>query len=115
MTTLRGTRLTRRGWLVLAALPAGLLLLAGLWSARDPWQLVESQWPYRKWHHAGVTHIDTNGDGRVDEVSETDPRTGRTSVRRDTDQDGWLDVSYELGPLGIAMNLRRIREQAPRH
>jgi len=69
----------------------------------------------RVWKQDNITQIDENGDGLVDEEIVTDPATGKTTVRRDNDHDGYFDLQYELGQMGVATNIRKIHEKAPRH
>lgn len=79
------------------------------------WRELPREGATRKWQRGHVMHIDENGDGRVEEEIVEDPRTGRRTVRRDNNRDGWFDLKYELGRWGIALNIRKIHERAPQH
>ena len=68
----------------------------------------------REWVKGTTTHVDENGDGVVDEERVIDPRTGKRTVRRDTDRDGYFDLKYNLSESGVATNVTRIHERAPR-
>lgn len=110
------TRLTPRGWVVLVIIPL-LLLATTLWLGLrgTGWKLIEHRGQHSQWAKDGIVHVDFNGDRVVDEETILAPPPRLTRVRRDTDLDGWFDIEYELGPHGIAINLRQIREKAPRH
>jgi len=109
------TRLTRRGWLVLILLPASLLLIVLVSGLRPGWVVVDKRGTSTTWQRGNVQRTDGNGDRRIDEetILGSDGQPGR--VRRDTDNDGWYDLAYELSPLGIPVNLRVIKERAPKH
>ena len=79
------------------------------------WRELPREGTVRKWQRGNATHIDENGDGRVDEEILMNPKTHRRTVRRDSDHDGWFDVEYEHGRYGIAMKLQQIHERAPCH
>ncbi len=66
-----------------------------------------------KWQRGEETRVDSNGDGRVDEVSVRLPGTNEFAVKRDTDGDGTLDLQYVLRD-GIAVELKPISEPVPR-
>ena len=68
-----------------------------------------------EWVKGNVTHTDENGDGVVDEELVADPKSGKRSVRRDTDLDGYFDLQYNLSPSGFARNITKIHRKAPRH
>ncbi len=108
-------RLTRRGWLVLVVLPALALAIWTAWSLRPKWVLTDKRGPTSVWRKGNVMHTDLNGDGRVDEVVVLASDGRMTHVKRDSDLDGWFDLEYDLGPHGLALNVRTIRERAPRH
>lgn len=69
----------------------------------------------RAWRNGNVTHVDENGDGRVDEELVVHPGKGKRTLRRDTDRDGYFDLKYNLSESGVATNITRIRDRAPRH
>jgi len=99
-------------WVTLACLGLGLLIrFAGF--PRRGWKAIR-EGARREWVRGTTTHVDENGDGVVDEVLAVDPRTGKRTVRRDTDRDGYLDLKYNLGESGVATNIARIHERAPR-
>ncbi|MEW6303549.1 MAG: hypothetical protein AB1705_08770 [Verrucomicrobiota bacterium] len=107
-----------RGQLIAAAgfAALGLALFLFLRCAVDffTWERIERDGPAWQWRRGAVTIIDANRDGRIDEeITERGPG-GRPRVRKDTDYDGWFDLRYELGQFGIAMNVEKIRERAPR-
>lgn len=102
-------------FLCLTLASAGLGLL--IWFVGFPgrgWKEI-TQGARREWVKGTTTHIDENGDGAVDEELVVDPKIGKRTVRRDTDRDGYFDLKYNLGESGVATNVTRIRERAPRH
>jgi len=78
------------------------------------WEETISQ-GHRAWRKGNVTHVDENGDGIVDEELTVDSKTGKRTFRRDTDRDGYFDLEYNLSESGVATNITRIRDRAPRH
>lgn len=108
-------RLTRRGWLVLVVLPALTLTIWTAWSLLPKWVLMDKRGKTSVWRKGDIMHTDLNGDGRVDEVVVLAGEGRMTHVKRDSDLDGWFDLEYDLGPYGLALNVRTIRERAPRH
>lgn len=106
---------TRRGWVLLVICPA---VVAVLWLAVKlitRWEVMEKQGVSTTWRKGNVLHLDANGDGRVDQEMQLAEPPNYTRVKRDSDFDGWYDMEYEIGPYGIAIKLRQICEQAPRH
>jgi len=74
---------------------------------RISWRELPRERGVRKWQRGHVLHIDENGDGQVEEEIIDHPETGRRVVRRDTNWDGWFDVTYQQGPHGIAVKIGR--------
>ncbi len=108
-------RLTRRGWLLLVALPCLLLVFWLGWKLRPRWAIVDKQGSITVWRKGDAVRTDSNGDHRVDEETTLAHGTRMTHTKKDTDLDGWYDIEYDQGAYGIAINLRQIKERAPRH
>ena len=77
-----------------------------------------TRWRYDKdegvtqWQKDAETRLDTDGDGRVDEVSLPMKGSNVFLIKRDNDADGVLDLQYILRN-GIAENLQPIKEPVP--
>ena len=100
-------------FLFLSLACAGLGLLIWLVGFPGGWKEIR-EGARREWVKGTTTHIDENGDGVVDEERVVDPKTGKRTVRRDADRDGYFDLRYNLSESGVATNVARIHERAPR-
>ena len=92
----------------------GLAIIIFIVVRTRQWEETISQ-GHRAWRNGNVTHVDENGDGIVDEEVAVDSKTGKRTFRRDTDRDGYFDLKYNLSESGVATNITRIRDRAPRH
>lgn len=79
------------------------------------WKEIRRDGKLRMWKHGDVYHIDSNGDGLVDEEINYKGPGGKVTVRKDTNFDGYFDLRYNLVTNGIAVNIVPIHEKAPRH
>jgi hypothetical protein len=95
---------------------AGVVLGAGIWAAmqRAGWRELPREGGVRRWQRGNVIHLDTNGDGIVDEEQIRFDRPNHAIIRRDTKFNGWFDLRYELQS-GVATHIEKIHERAPRH
>jgi len=80
------------------------------------WDLV--RWRQQKdegvtqWQRGKETRLDSNGDGKIDEVSVRLQGSNEFLIKRDNNGDGVLDLQYVLRN-GIAVELTPISEPAP--
>ena len=98
-------------WAVLCVVLAGVAFHIAQTSG---WKEIR-QGTRREWRKNSVTHIDENGDGVVDEEDVINSKTGKCTVRRDSDFDGYFDLKYNLTSSGVATNISKIHEKVPRH
>ncbi len=96
--------------LAAAVLMAALVFLLGDFG----WRYLGVNGTARMWKRGYVYQLDANGDGLVDEEINYHGPGGKVEVRKDTHFDGYFDLRYNLGKNGIAYNLQKIHEKAPR-
>jgi len=65
-----------------------------------------------RWQKKNEARLDTDGDGRIDEVSVQLPGSNLFLIKRDNDGDGVLELQYLLRN-GIAEELKSIQEPVP--
>jgi hypothetical protein len=96
-------------WLLIGT---GLVLFFAVVWDQVRWRRASDEGVIR-WQRGTETRLDSNGDGRVDEISFPLRGTNEFLVKRDTDGDGMLDLQYKLRH-GIAVDLEPISEPVPR-
>ena len=101
--------------LVLIALGGVALGVAGWFTYEQlAWRELPREGGTRRWQRGQYLHLDTNGDGIVDEEQYRFDRPNHALVRRDVDFDGYFDLRYELQS-GVATRIEKIHARAPRH
>lgn len=79
------------------------------------WQLVSRPNEREKtWERDGVTRIDANGDGFIDEERTPGKVPGEFIIKKDSDFDGYFDIRYRQTTKGFAVDLQQIHEAVPR-
>ena len=101
--------------LALIALCGVALGVAGWFTYEQlAWRELPREGGTRRWQRGQYLHLDTNGDGIVDEEQYRFDRPNHALVRRDVNFDGYFDLRYELQS-GVATRIEKIHERAPRH
>lgn len=108
------SRTSRRRLALIAFACACLGVAAWLLVAQLTWRELPREGKTRRWQRGNYLHLDTNGDGIVDEEQYRFDRPNHAFVRRDLDFDGYFDLRYEMQS-GVATHIEKIRERAPRH
>lgn len=108
------TKLTPRHLVLITLCGVALGVVGWFTYEQLSWRELPREGGTRRWQRGKYLHLDTNGDGIVDEEQFRFDRPNHALVRRDLDFDGYFDLRYELQS-GVATRIQKIHERAPRH
>jgi hypothetical protein len=94
------------------ALGIAFVLLIERWQRWEPTSKPQSR--QKTWEREGVTQLDENGDGYIDQEMRPGKLPGEFIIRKDANFDGVFDVRYRQLTNGLATGMEVIKEPAPR-